>query len=243
MKKEFLFFAVLSFILLINSIESYEMRVGISPFINASLSVATNETTYYRGETVDIINTLENKGNNESIGNLTTRLFAPNSSEILREDWFDIPLQLTNLPEYYSTSYDFPLDADFGIYIVTSNFTYENKTANASTEFELKARLTTTTTAEGEGNGGGGGEERETTTTLMTIVTTTSTVETTTPVTVTTTEITTTTTPIVTMPAFVSMPYLIWIILATLVMIIISVWIKMRKKPRKRRSRRSKHKK
>lgn len=141
MKKEFLFFAILSFIVLIDCIESPDMGVGIASLINASLTVKTVKTVYYQGQTADIVNTLKNTGNTESIGNLTTRLFAPNGSEIFKEDWFDVPLELTTLPEYYSTSYDFSSDADVGIYIIVSNYSYSNKIANASTEFELKQLL------------------------------------------------------------------------------------------------------
>jgi len=138
MKKEFLFFAVLSFILLIDCVKSPEMGVGISSVINASLTVETVKTVYYQGQTVDIINTLENKGNTESIGNLTTRLYAPNGSAIFREEWLDVPLEQSILPTYYSTNYNFSSDADVGIYLILSNYTYSNKSANATTEFELK---------------------------------------------------------------------------------------------------------
>ena len=224
MKKELLFFVVLSFILLIECVESPPMGVGIASIINASLTVETGKPIYYQGQTVDINNTLENTGNTESIGNLTTRLFAPNGSEILREDWFDIPLEKTTLPKYYSTSYDFSSDADLGIYIVTSNFSYEGKIANANTEFEVKEMpLTTVPTVPTTPSTIPVG--RQTTTTLPT-TTTMPTIETTTLVT--TTE-ETTTTIIVTMPAVVWMPCLIWIII---VIVIDSIVIVMAKKRR-----------
>ena len=233
MRKEFLFFALLIFIVLIECVESYEMNVGIAPFINASLSVATNETTYYPEEIVDIINTLENKGNSESTGNLTTRLFSPNGSEIFMQDWFNILLEQTTSPQYYSTSYDFSSDADLGMYIVTSNFSYDNKIASASTEFELQAPLTTVpSTVPGEGGGGGGGpEEKETTTAIVTTVATTivSTVKTTILLTITTTEITTTTIRVVTMPGFVLMPCLIYIIILIIVDTVILLILRMKK--------------
>ncbi|MEM5855748.1 MAG: hypothetical protein QW472_05550, partial [Candidatus Aenigmatarchaeota archaeon] len=81
--------ALLFFLILVKSCFSAEtfMNTTLALKENIFLSLYTDNESYCEPELVNITNAIENKGNLEASGNLTTKIFNPDSQEVKSQTW------------------------------------------------------------------------------------------------------------------------------------------------------------
>ncbi|MCS7106291.1 MAG: hypothetical protein NZ942_03175, partial [Candidatus Aenigmarchaeota archaeon] len=113
-------------------------------FINATLALKENvflslyipNESYCEPELVNITNLIENRGNLEVYGNLTTKIFNPNYQEVKSQTW-QTSVKGAEL-KYFVTNYSIRASDIPGIYTVKSNFSYNNEFKYDEKTFRVK---------------------------------------------------------------------------------------------------------
>ncbi|MEM7825630.1 MAG: hypothetical protein QW412_02095 [Candidatus Aenigmatarchaeota archaeon] len=103
---------------------------------NVFTSVIKDKDSYCEPELVNITTTIENKGNLEVSGNLTTRVLNPNNQEVRNEKW-QVSIGGAE-KKYFITNYSVKASDPPGIYTIKSNFTYNNEFKHSETSFRIK---------------------------------------------------------------------------------------------------------
>ncbi|MEM5834902.1 MAG: hypothetical protein QXQ69_03585 [Candidatus Aenigmatarchaeota archaeon] len=108
---------------------------------NVFLSLYTDKDSYCEPELVNITNAIENKGNLEASGNLTTKIFNPDNQEIKSQTW-QVLVRGAEI-KHFITNYSVKASDSPGIYTIKSNFSYNNEYKYAETTFRIKKGIGT----------------------------------------------------------------------------------------------------
>lgn len=112
------------------------MNSSIALKENIFLSLSTDKDSYCEPELVNITNLIENRGNLQVSGNLTTKIFDPNNQEIKSQTWeFSVN---GGERKYFITNYSVKASDSPGIYLIASNFSYNNESKYAEKSFRIK---------------------------------------------------------------------------------------------------------
>jgi hypothetical protein len=112
------------------------MNSSIALKENIFLSLSSDKDSYCEPELVNITNLIENRGNLQVSGNLTTKIFDPNNQEIKSQTWeFSVNGGET---KYFITNYSVKSSDSPGIYLIASNFSYNNESKYAEKSFRIK---------------------------------------------------------------------------------------------------------
>jgi len=121
-----------------------QIKVKIAT-LEVNLAVRTDKELpygYCPPEEVNITNKLENVGDLNTTGNLTTKIFDPDGTEKYSRTWTDIEI-LVGETQYYNAYYTVQETDKDGIYTVESNFSYDRKFSYSERNFKVKIGIGT----------------------------------------------------------------------------------------------------
>ncbi|MEM5794556.1 MAG: hypothetical protein QXS48_05355 [Candidatus Aenigmatarchaeota archaeon] len=122
------------------SVETF-MNTTLASKENVFLSLYTDKDSYCEPELVNITNIIENRGNLNAFGNLTTKILNPEGQEIKSQTW-QASIGGAEI-RYFITNYSVSASDSPGIYTVKSNFSYSNEFKYAETSFRIKKGIGT----------------------------------------------------------------------------------------------------
>jgi hypothetical protein len=123
-------------------------RLKVPPPFGVELSIFINDEncpqlkSFCLGDIVNIANKLENIGNIDLTGNLSTSIFNTTNKEIHNINWSNIFLPVSNF-SYWNTSYTIQEKDEAGFYNIKSNFTYEGNSTDSTCTFRVKKGIGT----------------------------------------------------------------------------------------------------